>query len=303
MSQTYSYTIFGLKIKSEIECPELLPLNGVAEEDVVIRFDKVPAKLKKPSYQGAIYQTAPSEFLLDLKPIARYYAVAGNMITIDKYANATNNDIRVFLLGTIFGALLHQRQMLPLHGSAIEIEPGKAAIFAGYSGAGKSTLAAKFSKNGYKVLADDIAVIKLGHDERLWVYPSFPQIKLWEDSLVQIGESIEDKTRIRNKINKYGMKILSTFSSHHAELKKLYFIKHHKEEKLEIIPLKGSEKIYELLNNTFRKNFVKGLGTEKEHFILMNKVAEKVDLKLVMRPFSSFQLNDLFKFIEQDLKS
>ena len=65
------------------------------------------------------------------------------------------SDIRVFLLGSCLGALLHQRGVLALHASAIETDQG-AVLFMGDSGMGKSTTLQAFIKRGYKMLADDI---------------------------------------------------------------------------------------------------------------------------------------------------
>ena len=69
----------------------------------------------------------------------------GNRISFSPAAGAEETAVRLYLLGTCMGALLFQRKLLPLHGSAVVIN-GKAYAFVGDSGAGKSTLAAAFLK-------------------------------------------------------------------------------------------------------------------------------------------------------------
>ena len=73
---------------------------------------------------------------------------------------ADEDKIRLYILGTCMGALLMQRKILPLHGSAIAID-GKAYAFVGDSGAGKSTLASAFLSKGYKLLSDDVIAVSL----------------------------------------------------------------------------------------------------------------------------------------------
>ena len=51
------------------------------------------------------------------------------------------SDVRVFLLGSCIGALLHQRGILVLHAGAIHTDKG-AVLFTGPWGIGKSTLLA-----------------------------------------------------------------------------------------------------------------------------------------------------------------
>ena len=71
--------------------------------------------------------------------------------------------IRLYILGTCMGAILMQRKILPLHGSAIEID-GKAYAIVGDSGAGKSTLASAFLKQGYQLVSDDVIAVSLSQE-------------------------------------------------------------------------------------------------------------------------------------------
>ena len=101
--------------------------------------------------------------------------------------NGSNEDeIRLYILGTCMGAILLQRKILPLHGSAIAID-GKAYAIVGDSGAGKSTLASAFLKRGYQLLSDDVIPVTLNHANVPIVTPAYPQQKLWLESLNHFG--------------------------------------------------------------------------------------------------------------------
>ena len=73
----------------------------------------------------------------------------GNKIIVSPLDEIDEDVIRLYILGTCMGAILMQRKILPLHGSAIAIN-GKAYAIVGDSGAGKSTLASAFLKKGYQ---------------------------------------------------------------------------------------------------------------------------------------------------------
>lgn len=195
MPPNYSYHAYGLNIASDLECPELLRGNGAAP-DVRVRLGNVPEQLDSPKAQDVPYQAAPQQFLLKLDRIARFLVCNGNEIVIERAPEATDGDLRVFLLGSVIGALLHQRGVLPLHASAIETRLD-AVAFAGEVGLGKSTLAAAFHRRGYRVLADDVCTVSLDQEGKPLVTPAYAQLNLWADALEQIGAAKENLRRTR----------------------------------------------------------------------------------------------------------
>jgi len=121
---------------------------------------------------------------LQIPNVARFLISGGDSIVIDPVPGAGERELRVYLLGSAFGALLHQRGLLPLHANCVEIE-GHAVAFLGRSGAGKSTLAHWFQRNGHAVLADDVSAIAPG-DPPL-ALPGVPRLRLWHDALEAAG--------------------------------------------------------------------------------------------------------------------
>jgi hypothetical protein len=153
------YALYGLLLDSEMECPKLVPAEAPdAEPDDRIRLGPMPQALDDAKKKGVLYQISPDRFLLGLGKIARYLVSEGREIVIERVPGGSDDAVRVFLFGSVFGALLHQRGVLPLHGSAVMPSRG-ATIFAGPSNSGKSALAAAFHRRGYDVLADDVCAI------------------------------------------------------------------------------------------------------------------------------------------------
>jgi hypothetical protein len=150
---------------------------GTGNPDVTIDFGKFPQSIENPLFSGVRFQTSGQKFLLTVDKIARYYVVDGKSITIEPFVNADMDEVRLFLLGSAFGALIHQRGLLPFHGSSLKIG-NSAIILSGLSGAGKSTLAAAFRQKGYQILSDDVSVISFLNDQIPIVHPGYPQMKL-----------------------------------------------------------------------------------------------------------------------------
>ena len=68
-----------------------------------------------------------------------------------------------------------------LHASATKLGR-RVVIFLGDSGTGKSTLAGKFHQTGESVISDDCLQIK-DSKTGISVIPTYPGVRLWEDSL------------------------------------------------------------------------------------------------------------------------
>ncbi len=130
---------FGLDIQSVIPLPGCVEAEGTP--DVSIRFGEVPDSLPNASTIRACTQARPGQFLLIVDRVAKYLVENGDIITIQPAPGATEDEIRLFLMGSAWSALLLQRGLLPLHGSAVQVND-KAYVLAGPSGNGKSTLAA-----------------------------------------------------------------------------------------------------------------------------------------------------------------
>ncbi len=140
LTYPYRYHAYGLDILSQ------LPVTGfepavVSKADVTIRLGDVPDSLPDAVNKGVLYQSTETEFLLQIDQVARYHVQNGREIVVQLLGKSSPGDISAFISGTVLGALMHQRRMLPIHASTV-VYKDKCLLFAGISGSGKSTLAA-----------------------------------------------------------------------------------------------------------------------------------------------------------------
>jgi hypothetical protein len=293
----YFYLSFGLRIRSEIECEQLLP--GIGPAEVCIRVGEVPEFLPEPTFQGFLYQVAPGKLLLKITHVARYLISGGNEILVQPASGADLDEIRLFLLGSALGALLHQRGVLAIHASAVTTPHG-AVAFAGLSGAGKSTLAGAFYRKGYVVLADEICAVDTAGCPR--VMPAGPFLMLWADALKEMGFDGCERRAARPQLEKYILPLVDGGDAETCGLRVIYIIEPAHAELSPPIPVKGLPKIQILAQNTYRPHFVEHMNLDTEHFRRLATVAQHVPVRRVARPQGSFsQLNNLVELLEEDL--
>ncbi|MEM7116765.1 MAG: hypothetical protein AAF614_30310 [Chloroflexota bacterium] len=296
----HTYTTYGLRITSQLELPEFLPSQATEPIDVTIRMGKVPLSLPSPKGKGILYEANEQQFLLKIDHIARYFVQAGNSITIDPRPEALSSDIRVFLLGSCLGALLHQRGIFALHASAINTTHG-AVLFTGPSGIGKSTLLNAFLQQGYKMLADDIAAIFIAKDQTPMIMPAFPRTKLWEDSAQALQIDTATLARTRPKLKKFEHYVPQQFEPNPQPIHRIYHLNTRNGASLSLEPIPKMRTVQTLVLNTYRHQFLDGLAMRDTHFQLLTKVAQHIPIMRVTRPRVPLQLDGLVDMLLTDI--
>jgi hypothetical protein len=288
----FFYRAFGLIIESQIECPELLPAVGQPAPDVQIRPAAAPPHLEHGVAAGDWIEGCSGQILLKITGVASYWIHDGREIVVDTAKDASPEDVRIYLLGSAMGAVLHQRGLLPFHGSTICVD-GQAITFSGPSGIGKSTLAAALVDRGCRMLADDVSAISFTAQGVPMVHPGMPQLKLRDDSGQQLGRNSLYARPLGNHAGKYGYPEHAAFITEALPSKVIYILGRHTDNGFKEIPLRGVDKFHALRINTYRPSFVKAMGLELAHFDLLRKLAGHIDVRVLLRPADGFRIEEL----------
>jgi hypothetical protein len=266
-----TYRLFGLDLSSEIDLAGLAPAVESGAPDVEIAFGPVP-----PS-DHAGYRATEDGTLLTVAKVGRYLIRDGREILIDPAPGASERNVRLFLLGSAIGALLHQRGLLPLHANAIDIG-GRAVAFSGHSGAGKSTIAAWFHDRGHNILADDVCVIGFDEAGRALAYPGIPRLRLWREALEASGRDADSYARSFDDTDKYDVPTLNEAGAGPMPLAAIYLLRKAEEAggEAEIERLKGIEAVETLVSNTYRGGYLSMIGRTREHLSACIRVARAV---------------------------
>ncbi len=293
----YYYRAYGLNIASNI------PVIGftecaVTEPDVTITEGDVPENLESITSKSGPFQSGDHELLFRHQPVGAFYIANGNQIVIQKAAGVKESDLSTVIVGICFGAILHQRMLLPLHASAVCFR-NKCIVLAGRSGAGKTTLAAAFIKAGASLIADDVSLIKF-EDEIPVVMPAFPTIKIWSDSLQHFGISSEGLLAVRDEMQKYYLPV-DQFQVVPAPADHIIILDTHSNPEIEFQSMNGYEKFFELRKYTYLHKSFSGNDYLTNHFQLAGKLASKVPVHKLIRPKDNFDTDQLIHIISKHI--
>jgi hypothetical protein len=287
-----TYRAYGMNIRSNRACPELTPTAAGAEEpDVTIRWTNGAANRLDP-LDGGRFMVQPGRFRLDVAGVARYSVEDGRRIEIDPLPESQAEKIRLFLMGSAIGALLYQRGLFPLHGSAVETRWG-AMIFVGFQGAGKSTLAGEFYRRGYRLLSDDVCAIdKSPLGPR--VLPALPQLRLCADAYERMGKP----AGARFDVDKFVVPLGERYCSEPRRLTAVHVLTEHAEEAPRMERIRGLERVRSLLENLYRLQYLRGQRTYRDLMRMAAMIAEKSTVARVSRKKDTRSAGDLVNFLE-----
>ncbi|MDH4079178.1 MAG: hypothetical protein OEU68_05130 [Nitrospira sp.] len=123
-----------------------------------------------------------SGYLLEFPDLAAFvFTPSDNSIQCIPHGHTPSHTLHHLLLDQVLPLALNHRGKEVLHGAAVATPYGTCA-FIGPTGSGKSTLAASFLASGYSVLADDCVVLD-ARDDDLVAIPSYPGLRLWNDTV------------------------------------------------------------------------------------------------------------------------
>jgi hypothetical protein len=276
-----NYFAFGLHLRSALPLPEVstLPAGGDAPS-VDIRLGNA-GEMPAARYRDAVSEIGADDYLLTIKDVARYRVRNGREIVVDPCSEASDRNVRGFLLGTAIGALCHQRGLLPLHASTIELD-GRAIAFAGASGAGKSTLAAFFHSRGYQVLGDDVCVVSFDNRGRPVVRPGLARLKLWRDAAAALGHRVEGLAIDVDSLEKYQFSTGTRRGTDPLPLERLYVLDQACRP-ADIRRLSGTDAAAALIDNTYRRFLLAPMGHASAYLAQIASLLRQIGVYAVSR--------------------
>lgn len=277
------YSAFGLNLLSDLLMPELEQITNMAVHiDVEIKIEEKSYCKKEMESNPYQHFVIKDEVMFNVPNTANFYIKDGNRVIVSPLEEADGDVLRLYILGTCMGTILLQRNILPLHGSAVEID-GKVYAIIGDSGAGKSTLASAFIKKGYRLVTDDIIAVSCSKENEIpYIIPAYPQQKLWEDSLDLFGMETNHYRSIYGRENKYCIPVAESFVKSTLPLAGVFELVK-SIDSTDLSELEKLESIHILMKNTYRNFLIPRLGLMDWHFQTSTSLLEHMDVYRLYR--------------------
>ncbi|MDJ0798464.1 MAG: hypothetical protein QNJ51_16860 [Calothrix sp. MO_167.B12] len=289
----YFYQAYSLNIRSDFSLPELPSSNSGS--DLYIQQGQVDLPAMEGSNiprQGieAMFGGTVAEAYLYWPGVAKFMATGGNRLIVEPTATAIERQVlSLYILSEALGLILHQRNLLLIHASAILVDD-QVIIFAGYPGAGKSTTAAAFAQVGYPVLSDDMVAIDVTPEHGVVVLPAFPQVKIWPASIEGLGYDSTNLDRLFPSSPKRVIRQFDNFPTQAIPLSHIFFLE--KGSEFSFTPMTNPEAILTITKFFSCPNDLLQGQALARHFQQCIQILKQVGIGALVRPDSFQQLHN-----------
>ncbi|MGN6398630.1 MAG: hypothetical protein ACTHMI_23880 [Mucilaginibacter sp.] len=199
-------------------------------------------------------------------------------VTIVHSDDEPESNMDSFFVGVISGCIMRLKGLLCLHGSVVNID-GEAVVLVGKKKSGKSTTAKAFANLGFKVLSDDIAVIKF-IDGDFFVEPGYPKVRLRPQPLTVFYPDIayEFVSVYSHRDSKYS-DLGESFWGTPLKLGAIYLLDEDNDaDGIPFVKPTSAERLVYLHSNTFA-SYVLSPPEQKKEFELLGRLAVETPVK------------------------
>lgn len=277
------YRLFGMTLASEIEFANLLISAPATAPDYIFKLGTIDDSDLAAPVIGLFTRASTSELYHQIPEIARFHC-KNKVITVEKNTNSNAQDLKTFLLDTIFTYLLNQQGYLVLRGSAIKIGTS-ALLIASNSSNGTSALARTLQQEfGYPLISDGLLVVK-SHPQlkTAQIVPNNTPLTLWQDSCRHLTLNYDQQLPVRANLLKYEFP-LTLANDEALPIKNLIHLVTHNAKTIDFQTLTATDKIDELLTLNHYPQLLEASNNTRNSFKLAVQLANNCNILKITRP-------------------
>jgi hypothetical protein len=292
-----TYSGYGLTIQSDIALSAFPP--GEGRPDVLVTSGTVKRHPgEEPREIGYTY-AGPDRYYLAHDTVGCIEVAGGRYITLDLLPDAPEDVVQTLVANLACGVLLHQRQVITLHASAVAVE-GQVVAFIGDKGWGKSTMASALYRRGHRVITDDVLGIDVTPQGPALARPGVPQLKLWPDSVSGVlGEPPKELERVHEQSEKRVRSFSPPTSPLPKPLASIYVLGGGREVRIENLSPRAAFRY--LLPHAYTRRILQDTRASDWHLKQLTQLLSHVSVSRLLRPQDLSLLPEVADRIEGEI--
>lgn len=278
----YRYRLYNLIIEADLEIPQLLPDKEEYDQSVkhiYVKSETLPDYLEKFDDVGSNITTTESWLCND---VCKLYVHGGDTIGYYLKPEQPVMRLRNFILGFGMSMISVQNGLIAFHCSAIADDDG-VLLIAGESGAGKSTTSEVFLRNGYHLLADDMAFISI-EDGVAYAAPAFPYTKLCRNVAIERGYDLNELIYVNEQKDKFLVPWKGEYSYLPRKIKGLIYINFSADDDVHETQIQGLDKFHICVNNLFLRHLLRNDKYQPQFSSKCLGLANAIPITVLSRP-------------------
>jgi len=225
--------------------------------------------------------------------------VTADKIVLERFPEADDDLLSLFILRSSLGILMQLRGYLVLRGAAVEIR-GRAVIISCICN-GASTLAATLVTKGAKLISDELCIVSLNNEGHPQLVPYYPAVSLRKAMATALELMPESPHPIRKALEKYHIPLPESFASSPAPVSSLFLLTIHSKPEASLRFILGNTKMQALMEHTSSKRLIDGLGLKQTYFRTAFPFSHHCKIGLLHRPVRGDSREMLAQIVEQNL--
>lgn len=240
----------------------------------------VPESLDDPWAVAPTFDITDSEYLLRLPSGVRFHYRKGQGVRIHRPEGSSDQEVKLFFDGSVYGAIAYLNGLIPLHASAV-LQDGAVRAFTAKSGGGKSTLVAGLLSRDFRLFSDDVLLLDISDPEQIWCLPGHKKLKLWDDAVELTGADAGDQ--VRPELQKFFIDAEEISCREPAPLADLYQLDDAKQEQTGISDVAGTRRFAIVRRAMYRPRFAKALFDNLTMFETVSGISKLVRVRQFQR--------------------
>lgn len=303
--RAFKYQMHGLCFTSDFSVDRVpsLPDGGRPETaDVVVSRGK---KREAPATEDTTRIDA-RDGRIQIRSRFGDISIGQREVEVFPVQGTTHSSLFAYYAVYILGFLLHHRDYLTLHASAVEVDGG-AVAFMGPKGMGKSTTASVFYERGHRILSDDMVACRPRLEEAPQTDPGFPWMKLGDEALRGIlGRDGGNLERSVPGSSKRMVPLDGQQPNRPLPVRHIYVLGYHDEEgdsrDVQVEPIGNKQACLFLLSQSFVQMFLDESAAGSQHLEQCAALSRHVPVSALLRPQSMDDLPSVYDAVRRDIE-